>query len=331
MDSKAPSHCRLCNVSLASPSVWRQHAKSDWHVYNLRVKVAEPGTVVTPPSSSPRRPRSKASDRHSQSYEDSGAESNYEFDDEDPEPSAELQFDPRRCLFCSTDCGSFHDNLQHMSKAHSFTIPYQEYLTVDFETITAYLHLVIYGYRECIQCGSRRRTIEGIQHHMMAKGHCRIDVNADTDEFYNLPSQNYTADSDSLLLPSGKVLSNSAKASGPLLSRPARSAAKRRMALMALPTVQSRTPETEISDPHGNDLAGSSDTQLSRLAKGDQQSLAHLRDYQVRALVTTGARAIDEARRGAKHSELKLSKAGNITLMGTFRADTSKRFRGPWG
>ncbi|KAJ6785104.1 hypothetical protein PWT90_03561 [Aphanocladium album] len=351
MESKAPSHCRLCNISLASPSVWRQHAKSDWQyvksidtgvasgkyltgsssVYNLRVKVAEPGTVITPPSSSPRRPRSKASVQHSQSDDNSECDSEDGPEDEDEKPAVGPQFDPHQCLFCGAESDNFDSNLRHMSKAHSFTIPYQEYLTVNLVTIAAYLHLVIYGYRECIQCGSRRHTVEGIQHHMMAKGHCRFDVGSDIDEFYNIPSQNYTADSESLLLPSGKVLSNPTKASGPLVSRVPRSAMKRRMALTSLPRSKTMAPENELSPYTESAVPVSSNTELSRLAKNDQNSLAHLKDYQVRALVMTGARAIDESRREAKHSELKLSKAGNITLMGTFRADTSKRFRGPWG
>ncbi|OAA74847.1 hypothetical protein LEL_06835 [Akanthomyces lecanii RCEF 1005] len=355
MESKAPTTCRLCNISLASPSVWRQHAKSDLQyvahpdtnngggkmltnstsVYNLRVKVAEPGTVITPPSSSPRRQASAASSRHVQVDEDvDDSESNYESADEDPEPTAGLQYNPHQCLFCSTESTSFDDSLQHMSKMHSFTIPHQERLVVDVETIAAYLHLVIYGYRECIRCGCRRRSVEGIQHHMTAKGHCRFDIVSDMEEFYNMPSQNYTADGESLLLPSGKLLSNPTKASGPLVSRTPRSSTRRRMALTTLPTSASKPKASSAANlpaEGSGDAPLSSDTQLSRLAKGDQQSLSHLQDYQVRSLVATGARAVDEARREAKHSELKLSKAGNVTLMGTFRADTSKRFRGPWG
>lgn len=202
---------------------------------------------------------------------------------------------------------------------------------VDVETIAAYLHLVIHGYRECIQCGCRRRSIEGIQHHMTAKGHCRFDIVSDMEEFYNMPLQNYTADGESLQLPSGKLLSNPAKASGPLVSRTPRSSTRRRMALTTLPTSKPSPSNADLPAEDDSVAPLSSDTQLSRLAKGDQQSLSHLQDYQVRSLVATGARAVDEARREAKHSELKLSKAGNVTLMGTFRADTSKRFRGPWG
>ncbi|KAM3521857.1 hypothetical protein NHJ13051_005990 [Beauveria bassiana] len=300
-------------------------------VYNLRVKVAEPGTIITPTSSSPRRQTSAASSHRSESDDDTGGASDYESGDLGCSTPAAVHFDPHQCLFCSTRSTSLHDSLEHMTRTHSFTIPYQEYLTVNVETVVAYMHLVIHGYRECIQCGCRRRTVEGIQHHMAAKGHCRFDIAADMEEFYNIPCQNYTADAESLLLPSGRFVRNPTKACGPLLSRtPRPSTRRRRMALTALSS--SKSAPRPHSPAHSNsDAQLSSDTQLSRLGRGDQQSLAHLRDYQVRSLVSTGARAVDGARREAKHSELKLSKAGNVTLMGTFRADTSKRFRGPWG
>lgn len=30
MVDKPPSFCRLCDIALASPEVWRQHLKSEW-------------------------------------------------------------------------------------------------------------------------------------------------------------------------------------------------------------------------------------------------------------------------------------------------------------
>lgn len=350
MESKAPSVCRLCNIALASSDVWRQHAKSDlqWvpplcrtsdrrkltsrSVYNLRLRVAEPGTIITPPSSSPRRRKQKDGDFLSPSDEEVSNGSFTESETEGTEPPADVRFNAEHCLFCSKESSGFDDNLIHMSKTHSFTIPRQEHLVVDLETVVGYLHLVIYGYKECILCASRRRTVEAIQHHMAAKGHCRFDIVADLEEFYNIPSHTYTADDESLRLPSGKLLNHPTKATGPSVSRTARSSGRRRMAVTTLPTSRSkRSCGTEISTGEGADNFASSDTQLSRLAKGDQQSLAHLQDYQLRSLVASGAKAIGESQREAKSAELRLSKAGNITMMGTFRADTSKRFRGPWG
>ncbi|KND92904.1 Zinc finger protein [Tolypocladium ophioglossoides CBS 100239] len=326
MEDKSPSFCRLCNMALASPSVWRQHAKSDWHVYNLRVRVAEPGTVVLPPSASPSTERGV--DAESNTHLDD--ESDDESDDGDTELSAEPEFKSQQCLFCGAENGTFDDNLAHMSKAHSFTIPYQDYLTVDLETLVGYLHLVIHGYGECILCAARRSTVEGIQHHMTAKGHCRFNVASDIAEFYEIPASGYHADEESLRLPSGKLLSHRTRAAGPAASRTARQSVERRPEPTTLP-LATPTQESELVPTQDNNATAASCTQLSRLTRGDQQNLAHLPDHEVRSLLATGVRHIDQSRREEKRAQLKLEKAGNTTLTAHFRADTSKRFRGPWG
>lgn len=104
--------------------------------------------------------------------------------------------------------------MTHMAAAHGFSVPFQEFLAVDLETVIWFLHFVIYGYRECTSCGIRRSTVEGIQHHMVAKGHCRFDISADTEEFYEMPqSENAVTEqaqrdeSMPVRLPSGKVIS----------------------------------------------------------------------------------------------------------------------------
>ncbi|KAM3559492.1 hypothetical protein ARSEF4850_004124 [Beauveria asiatica] len=136
MESKAPSLCRVCDMSIASPSLWRQHAKSDWQyvshplatehagemqthsvvsVYNLRVKVAEPGTVLTPPSpsSSPRRQTSAASSHRSESEDDAGAESDYESRDLDCSTPAAVHFDPRPWTFTLADASALDKTAAH--------------------------------------------------------------------------------------------------------------------------------------------------------------------------------------------------------------------------
>lgn len=124
-------------------------------------------------------------------------------------------FAPGKCLFCSQESDMLDDNMIHMAEAHSFSIPFQDCLAVDFETVVEYLHFIIYSYRECICCGTQRGTVEGVQQHMVAKGHCRFDVSPDTEEFYEMPqSENVlmeqTQDDSSTLvrLPSGKLISH---------------------------------------------------------------------------------------------------------------------------
>ncbi|KAK7414990.1 hypothetical protein QQX98_006223 [Neonectria punicea] len=324
MEDKSPTFCRLCDVALASPDVWRQHAKSDWHVYKLRMRVAEPGTVVTPPPSASPIPEQPAD-----------AESNTQSDDEpdngDTEPSEALEFNPAHCIFCGAENGTFDDNLAHMSKAHSFAIPHQGNLKVDLETLVGYLHLVIHGYGECIMCAARRNTVEGIQHHMTAKGHCRFNVASGIAEFYKMPEQEYHADEESLRLPSGKLLSHRTRATGPSASRTARQPARRRLEPTTSLPLATQTHDSELVSTQDATPTPASCAQLSRLTRGDQQSLAHLPDHEVRSLLASSARAIDQSKRDETHAQLRLEKAGNTTLTAHFRADTSKRFRGPWG
>lgn len=224
-----------------------------------------------------------------------------------------------------------------MAKAHSFVVPYQDHLTADLETLLWYLHLVIYGHRECILCGTRCSTVEGIQHHMTAKGHCRFNLSSGTAEFYDFaPSEchdlgvSVRADDDSLRLPSGKHLSRRAQSSGPAAPRKAHKAAERRPGSTTLP---SATPirGSELATAQTNNTPAASCAQLARLSRGDQRSLAHLPSHEVRSLIALSARHVDQSRRQETHEKLKLETAGNITLTAHFRHDTSKRFRGPWG
>lgn len=310
------------------------------------MKVAEPGAVISPPSASQSTKRTsspkvkKATDMQdsTNSNDESDVDGDGDVDsdvdvDGGTELSAQPEFDPRQCLFCGEKNENFGDSLEHMSKTHSFTIPQPAYLIVEPETLVGYLHLVIHGYGECILCAARRNTVEGIQHHMTAKGHCRFNVASDLAEFYDIPSLEYQAGEESLRLPSGRLLSHRTRPSRSILARTARQSAERH--LEAHTTSESSTQANESSElvptQNNDNPTAAPSTQLSQLSRGDQQSLAHLPDHEVQSLLATTARAIDQSRREEQHSQLGLGQAGNTTLTGHFRMDTSKRFRGPWG
>ncbi|KAH8646297.1 C2H2 type zinc-finger-domain-containing protein [Xylariales sp. PMI_506] len=92
-------------------------------------------------------------------------------------------FTPGQCLFCPSPSPSFADSVMHMQKSHGLFIPQQQHLVVDLETFFKYLHLVIFEYRECIQCGTQRSTVQAVQQHMTGKGHCRFDIGESDSEF----------------------------------------------------------------------------------------------------------------------------------------------------
>lgn len=127
-----------------------------------------------------------------------------------------------------------------MQKSHGLFLPHQKHQVVDLETIFGYLHLIIFGYRGCIHCGTERSTVQAVQQHMTAKGHCKFaasDQDSEFADFYNFSGQGdddaegdtegdedeespkdtatssrthrkpLLADEDSICLPSGKIIS----------------------------------------------------------------------------------------------------------------------------
>lgn len=73
------------------------------------------------------------------------------------------QFQPSRCLFCNQASQDFGASTAHMQTAHGLFVPDQKKLVVDLETLFDYLHLVIFGYSECICCGTQRQSPHAAQ------------------------------------------------------------------------------------------------------------------------------------------------------------------------
>jgi len=161
----------------------------------------------------------------------------------DSPPGAAMQpFTPGECLFCPNPSPGFTDSVIHMQKSHGLFVPHQRHLIVDLETLFKYLHLIIFGYRECIQCGTERATVQAVQQHMTDKGHCIFDISEqdsefaefydfseleddresdierDSDERYQKETATSSnlkpllADEDSIRLPSGKIISRQSSA-----------------------------------------------------------------------------------------------------------------------
>ncbi|KAI0020252.1 C2H2 type zinc-finger-domain-containing protein [Xylariomycetidae sp. FL0641] len=145
-------------------------------------------------------------------------------------------FTPEQCLFCPRPSPTFADSVIHMQKSHGLFVPHQQHLVVNLEALFRYLHLVIFGYRECIQCGTERATVQAVQQHMTGKGHCKFDISGPDSEFAefydfsepeddaasdigqdeldcqakttpSLSQKPVLVDEDSIRLPSGKIIS----------------------------------------------------------------------------------------------------------------------------
>jgi pre-60S factor REI1 len=70
-----------------------------------------------------------------------------------------------------------------MRITHGLIIPDKDYLMVDVETLLGYMHLVIFGYFECLSCGRQRNTAQAAQQHMIGRSHCKIDNLSEGSEF----------------------------------------------------------------------------------------------------------------------------------------------------
>ncbi|KAK8913152.1 Core trichothecene cluster (CTC) protein 15 [Metarhizium anisopliae] len=338
---KSVFNCRTCNVEFSSSQTWRAHAKSDAHVANLKDRVTSSGVVL--PSTMARedewnkhgsRPAQKSEDVKS-SCDRPTSESD-ESDDElasgwnsDTERDMAPTFVPDQCLFCGTLCGTLEQNLSHMSKEHSFIIPNQDSLIVDVETLIWYLHLVIYGYQECLVCSKTRRSVEGIQQHMMAKAHCRLEIKDDMRDFYEFseipkPEDMTVSGESTMKLPSGKILGQRTLPSESISRRaPARSEPQ-------VPTQSDRSrakPGSELTTRNDRTLARLA-TQLSQFRAGDQQSLSHLPAYELRSVLASRMKQLSAAKRVERRMQNRLQTRGNKTLMKHFQPDVPGRQNG---
>lgn len=108
--------------------------------------------------------------------------------DSDDTTTTSIAFVPEACLFCPRLSFNFQTNLTHMQKSHGLFIPTSIddgtlSLAVDMETLIGYMHLVVFGYHECLFCGTQRADGWAARQHMMGRGHCRIDLSSIESEW----------------------------------------------------------------------------------------------------------------------------------------------------
>ena len=260
-------------------------------------------------------------------------------------------FQTTLCLFCNEVNSDLDDNLSHMLKMHGLFIPDKD-LQVELETLLSYSHLVIFGYHECLWCGSQRSSAEAVQQHMMDKGHCRIDT-AEGSDFHDFlatelgrkddegdaatPAEPPTPtsiqpDDTTIRLSSGKVLTR-------------RSVGKPRPPQPKHPNKDSLNPQSATSDPpspsslpvpasapdrsspsralttRAERRASAFTDQLARLRAGDRYSLAHLPASQQRSLLANRKKQMDQARKAEMRIQSRVASMGNKTLMKHFVMD----------
>ncbi|KAF9769296.1 hypothetical protein IL306_013305 [Fusarium sp. DS 682] len=319
MTSAKPT-CSLCDVSFDNSQEHRVHAKSEAHVQALRNRAAASGLI-----------EQSTEDNDAFSHTSNDPKENLSSDTETEDEASQdaiPDFDPTKCIICSHSDESFDENLIHMETAHSLRVPFRDHLIVDLETVIWYLYFVIFTYRECIYCGTRRRTVEGIRQHMIDKGHCRVELTDEIQEFYDLEGLKIygrdnavSVDSESLRLSSGKILSHRDAPA----TKPRRSSSQEENQEDRAP-LPSHAASDALTARDRKDAALAS--QLARLSVKDQQSLIHLTSSEQRSFLLQRKKEMDAVRREERKMRLKTERLSNKTMMTHFKNDVPGRSNG---
>jgi pre-60S factor REI1 len=252
----------------------------------------------------------------------------------------ETAFDPKRCLFCRFDSANFEENLEHMHGKHGLFIPYVSQLLVDPETLIEYLHLVIFGYFECLYCRSKRSSPVAAQQHMLGKRHCKIDLTAEDSEYREFFDFDGDVNDDN-----NQILGNLQSPSG--LQGPFDEGKFVRLSSRKLLSHRtqgkSRSRRRETSKDISSRLLGESATKvsqsvpassdqdlslppdskriikrnaaflqhLSTLRSNDQRSLMHLPLWKQRTVVLKSKKQVEQARRDENDMLLKIQLKAN--------------------
>lgn len=105
----------------------------------------------------------------------------------------------QQCIFCLAKSDEISHNIEHMAASHGLVLPDLQKLETDVDTFISYLGLVAVHYCECLFCGATKRSAEAARAHMLAKGHCMLDLSTGSEflEFWASGTGN-GEDSDSL-------------------------------------------------------------------------------------------------------------------------------------
>jgi pre-60S factor REI1 len=68
-----------------------------------------------------------------------------------------------------------------MSSTHGFQVPNLSSIQTDLETFISYLSMVVNSYHECLHCGHVKQSAEAVRAHMIAKGHCMLDLSENSE------------------------------------------------------------------------------------------------------------------------------------------------------
>ena len=238
-----------------------------------------------------------------------------------------------------------------MLDAHGLFISDKD-LQVEMEILLSYCHLVIFGYFECLCCGTQRNGVNAVQQHMKDKGHCKIDVvegsefrdffdpelgHEDTEDDAVTSAQQSTPvfgqpDDTTLRLSSGKLLTHRSvgKPRPQRPKHPDKDIPGSQSGAIDPPLSPSPPNPANALDPSTPPAlttnrverrAAAFTNQLMHLRVSDRSSLIHLPTSQQRALLAIQKKQMDRARKAERRMQIRVESMGNQTLMKHFVMD----------
>jgi pre-60S factor REI1 len=162
--------------------------KGQWHIYNLKRRVAELPLLSWEVFEMQVQP-TVAQDTTLLNNSDVAEDELMELPYEDV-----VEIDLNTCLFCDYTLAGDHAQdamlehlVEHMLRTHSLFIPDQDHLT-HLASFLQYLKLIVEEYHECLYCGTSRQSRKAIQQHMSEKGHCLLNLEREPEllEFWEM-------------------------------------------------------------------------------------------------------------------------------------------------
>ncbi|KAF2006633.1 hypothetical protein P154DRAFT_570020 [Amniculicola lignicola CBS 123094] len=310
--------CNTCSLVFDNSQAQRKHMREPWHVYNLKRRMASlspisADTYAESVATSLVSNKQEASDAGSSSVAVTNPPEEESYEEEPVEESDDIEDSMsedvpiNRCLFCIIKSDTLETNFEHMSSDHGLYIPEIEHLA-SLESIVRYLRTVIIKYKECLYCGITKQSTEGIQRHMLDKGHCMINLEREPEllEFWEFsdsegdetdeevrkaearkpqPPAYKDLNEGEYALPSGKVVGSKGKARE-TRARRAGLAAKEPSGELIIKNPTHKTGTTPSTNPTDALILIQGGNQNRAIAVRDAKGLIGVSDQQIQTLVT---------------------------------------------
>ncbi|KAH3981828.1 hypothetical protein HBH98_068590 [Parastagonospora nodorum] len=166
--------CNTCGLGFTNSMEQREHMQSDWHVGNLRRRIAGEGVLAAEEYEEAHPRLSGKSRRRSLSPPIIEPEDEYEEEDEGEQEGDEGgMVAVEQCLFCPLTLSSIDSTLEHMSQTHGLYIPHVDRIP-DLSSFLGFLNTLVFNHHECLYCGAQKGSVSDVRTHMRDKGHGKV-------------------------------------------------------------------------------------------------------------------------------------------------------------